>query len=79
MDRAGQRLGTHEILQDWENAQKIEAWADHVASIRRADLSKPIWMTADGHVFDGVHRLCRAVLENQPTIKARIMTELPPR
>ncbi len=77
IDRNGNTLAPFQILQDWENAQKVEAWADHVESIRRADLTRPIWITPNGAVFDGVHRLIRAVLENKPTILVQIATDLP--
>lgn len=77
IDREGNPLAPYQILQNWEEAQKVEPWADHVVSIRCADLAKPIWMTAAGVVFDGVHRLARAVLENRPVIKVRVATNLP--
>lgn len=77
IDRNGNTLAPFQILQDWEAAQNIEAWADHVESIRRADLTRPIWMTADGAIFDGVHRLTCAVLENRPTILVQIAIDLP--
>ncbi len=76
-DRNGEQLAPFQIIQDWEAAQQNEAWADHIASIKRADLEQPIWMTKDGHVFDGVHRLTWAVINNAPTIKARIFDEIP--
>lgn len=77
IDRDGMPLAPAQIIEDWEAAQKVEAWADHVESIKRADFSKPIWVMVDGSVFDGVHRLTRAVLDNRTTIKARIVTSLP--
>ena len=77
IDRNGEQLAPFRIIQNWLAAQKNEAWKDHVDSIKRADLDSPIWMTRDGHVFDGVHRLTRAVIENRPTIKVRIFDALP--
>ena len=75
IDRDGEKLGPFQILTDWEKAQHNEAWADHVASIKRANLENPIWMSKDGHVFDGAHRLTRAFLENKPTVKVQIFDE----
>lgn len=77
IDANGAILAPHTLLQDWKAAENNPAWADHVASIKRADLSNPIWITRDGHVFDGVHRLSRAVLENKATILVRVFDELP--
>ncbi len=77
IDRDGEQLAPHQIIEDWEAAQQNEAWADHVASIKRANLDDPIWKMRGGRVFDGVHRLTRAVIENRPTIKTRIFDELP--
>lgn len=76
IDRNGEALAPHQIIRDWGAAQHNDAWKDHVDSIMQADLSKPIWMMKDGHVFDGVHRLIRAVIEDRPTIKVRIFEEL---
>jgi len=43
---------------------------DHCGGIMRADLSYPIVLRSDGFLFDGAHRLAKAYLTNQPTIKA---------
>jgi len=77
IDREDKQLSPYEIIQDWDAAQDNEAWADHVASIKRANLDNPIWMTKEGHVFDGVHRLTRAVIDNKPTIKVIIFDNIP--
>ncbi len=42
---------------------------DHMKYIQRADLSNPILLSAEGHVFDGLHRLAKCVLEGIQTIK----------
>ncbi len=73
----GKGLGPFHILKDWEAAQKNPAWVNHVASIKRADATMPIWITKEGIVFDGVHRLTRAVLDGKKTIKARIFEKFP--
>lgn len=77
-DRKGEKLGPHQILQDWEAAQQNEDWADHVATIKRADLTHPIWMAADGTIINGTHRLTRAFLDHAETINVRIFGELSP-
>ena len=77
IDRNGEQLAPYQIIQDWESAQQNEAWADHVASIKRADKEAPIWMTKDGHVFDGIHRLTRAVIDGDPTIRVKIFEKMP--
>jgi hypothetical protein len=76
-DRSGNKLGPSQILKDWEAAQRNEDWADHVATIKRADLSNPIWISADGHVFNGMHRLTRAFIDKVPTIKVKKFSSLP--
>ena len=41
----------------------------HMKYILCADLSNPILLSAEGHVFDGLHRLAKCLLEGIPTIK----------
>lgn len=77
IDRNGEQLAPFQIIRDWSAAQQNEAWRDHVDSIKRAELDNPIWITKDCQVFDGVHRLTRAVIENRSTIKVRVFEELP--
>ena len=77
IDRDGEKLGPHQLLQDWEAAQKNPAWADHVETVRRADLTNPIWVTENEFVFNGMHRLTRAFLDGAETIMARRFRELP--
>ena len=43
---------------------------DHVRLIEAVDLSKPIILSADGRVMDGMHRVARALLDDQPSISA---------
>jgi hypothetical protein len=78
IDRNGEPLGPHDVLSDWEAAVRNPAWADHVATIQRADLTVPIWVhEQSGHVFDGMHRLTRALLDQRPTILVRTFRSLP--
>jgi hypothetical protein len=77
IDREGRPLAPFQIISDWEAAQQTESWADHVESIKRANLADPIWMTREGHIFNGIHRLARAVIERRPSMKVRIFENLP--
>jgi hypothetical protein len=77
IDIKGEKLGPHQILQDWKAAQHNPAWVDHVATIKRADLSKPIWRSVDGTIFDGMHGLTAAILNEEKEIKLKQFDELP--
>jgi len=52
-------------------------WAGHVVVIKKANLEIPIWVTGDGLVFNGMHRLTKAFLENIPHIKVKVFNQLP--
>lgn len=76
VDADGNDFGPADILRDWAVAQQNEAWIHHIESIKRADFSKPIWIKMpEGHVFDGVHRLTRAFIDQRPTILAKLFTD----
>lgn len=42
----------------------------HMKSVNNADLSKPIILDEDGEVMDGRHRIMKALLTGEKTIKA---------
>src|SRR5207249_5414287 len=42
---------------------------EHARLIRAVDLSFPIILSADGGVMDGMHRVCRALMDEQKTIR----------
>jgi hypothetical protein len=42
---------------------------EHMKRIQRADLNNPILLSAEGHVFDGLHRLAKCSLEGVQTIR----------
>jgi hypothetical protein len=44
--------------------------AEHARLIAATDLAHPIILAADGRVMDGMHRVCKALLENRTTIAA---------
>ena len=41
----------------------------HMKYIQRADLSNPILLSEEGHVFDGLHRLAKCLMEGVQTIR----------
>lgn len=81
LDANGQPLGPYDILKDWEAAQNNPAWAEHVATIKRANLNRPLWVTrtpeSDQDVFNGLHRLTRAFIDKVPTVKIRVFEAIP--
>jgi hypothetical protein len=42
----------------------------HARLIQEADLAYPIILCSAGRVMDGMHRVCKALLEDRPTIAA---------
>ncbi len=55
------------------------AVAEHAQRIERADLSFPIILAADGGLMDGGHRIAKAWLAGDSTVRAvRFVTDPPP-
>ena len=50
--------------------------AKHAKQIYEADLSFPIILCPEGRVMDGMHRVCKAILESRVTISAVRFKEL---
>ena len=50
--------------------------AQHAKQIYEADLSYPIILCPEGRVMDGMHRVCKALLEKRTYILAVKLTEL---
>lgn len=48
----------------------IRAIVEHMRLIQEADLNYPIILSSDGGVMDGMHRVAKALLEGEETIKA---------
>jgi hypothetical protein len=44
--------------------------ADHARLIRDSDLNFPVILSSDGRVMDGMHRICKALLEGLSEIEA---------
>ena len=62
------------------NMSTLQDYARETRKILDADLSFPIIMSDDGVVMDGEHRLVKALLNGDKTIKAVVLSakELPP-
>jgi hypothetical protein len=43
---------------------------EHLRLVEEADLSHPIILAADGRVMDGMHRVAKALLRGDDTIRA---------
>ncbi len=53
--------------------------AEHAGLMIEADLNFPIILSADGRVMDGMHRVCKALIEGHTTILAkRLITDPAP-
>jgi len=50
----------------------------HIQAVNSADLEKPIILDEDGELMDGRHRLIKAILTGEKTIKAVRFDENPP-
>jgi hypothetical protein len=46
------------------------AVASHAKLIQETDLAYPIILSASGRVMDGMHRVCKALIEGKPTVDA---------
>jgi hypothetical protein len=49
---------------------RLRDFVAHMKQVLGADLSYPIILDEDGDIFDGVHRVAKALLEGVETIKA---------
>ena len=77
VDRNGEMFGPHDLLKDWDAALKNPVWADHIGTILLANKNNPIWQHQDGTVFNGMHRLTKAFVDGDETIKLRYFESLP--
>ena len=51
---------------------------EHFVRMERVDLDYPILLDPNGQLFDGAHRVAKALANGQTTIKAVRMREVPP-
>jgi len=49
---------------------RLRDMVSHMRAVLSADLSKPIILDEDGEIMDGRHRVMKALLNNEPTIRA---------
>lgn len=56
----------------------VENVLQHFTRIQNADFMYPVILSPSGRVLDGVHRLCKAVITEQKTIRAVRLLKLPP-
>jgi len=64
----------HEIDEDcWFNGRPatVRDVVRHALSIHNADLARPVILSSEGHVLDGMHRIAKALLEGRATISAQ--------
>lgn len=51
---------------------------EHFVRMERVDTHYPILLDPDGQLFDGAHRVAKAMTQGQTTIQAVQMKEVPP-
>lgn len=56
----------------------IYEFCQHAMQVNEADLSYPIILSKSGAIMDGAHRVCKAILEGERTIRAVRLKEDPP-
>ena len=61
----------------WEDEQNLDTFISHVNRVQNSDLDIPLLISPSGGIIDGLHRLCKAVLEKKETIKVKYFKELP--
>jgi hypothetical protein len=54
----------------WSEPFTVRTFTEHVRLVQAVDRSHPIILAADGHVMDGMHRVVRALLDGETTIRA---------
>lgn len=50
---------------------------EHARLMQECDLAHPVILSSDGRVMDGMHRICRALLERRDSIEAVRFSEDP--
>ncbi len=55
---------------DHHSPPTVREVLSHASRIRDLDVNRPIILDEDGKVMDGVHRICRAILDGVTTIPA---------
>ena len=60
------------------HAPTLRAVADHCRRIQSTHMEFPIILAADGSLMDGGHRVCRALLDGRPSLRAVRFSRTPP-
>jgi hypothetical protein len=60
-----------------EDIPTCKSICDHFILMKETDLRYPIILNADGSVMDGMHRVCKAYIQNKQTIKAVQFSTMP--
>lgn len=63
---------------DKDEPVTCRAVALHAKLIQETDLAHPIILSAAGRVMDGMHRVCRALIENRAAVNAVQFSRDPP-
>ena len=61
----------------WEDTMTLDLFIEHAYRVNNADLNKPILIGPHGGIIDGMHRICKAILEGHSTIKAIVFDSMP--
>jgi hypothetical protein len=83
-DGKGKTISPKKVMQIYEAANRdMEILSreypnliKHIKQIIHADLSHPI-IVFKGRVVDGAHRLAKAILQDNATIKAKVLESIP--
>ena len=73
MDIPLEHLNTY----SWYKEMSLRQLVGHMKSVNTADLQYPIIMDEDGEILDGRHRIMKALLNGDETIKAVRFEENP--
>ena len=60
------------------DSMSFRKFASHLKHVRDADLKYPIILDENGSIFDGLHRVAKAILQGEKTIKAVRFEQDPP-
>ena len=62
--------GNHWYFHNPDKHPSPQSIVEHIQLIQECNLTHPIILGSDGRVMDGMHRICKAVLENAARIAA---------
>jgi len=61
----------------WGDMSTTAAFIEHIKRVKDCDLVHPIILSPDGRIMDGVHRICKALIEGKQIRYVRFK-KLPP-